>query len=415
MTQELFIKHREAMLELMEDNSILIEFNRPVINDGAIFNYKYDENRNYFYLTGLLEYENIVILQKIKGASSSMILINPYDELKAKWVGAPLSKEEVTNISGIKNVRYLDSFKALLNQYSNLVENVYLDFVPNRGNKLNDDELFSKDLKEHFPWINVLNSRPLFTKLRTIKSKEEIDEMRKAISITNEGIKNILKHIGPKYEYQLESYFDQAVKFNGGTGYAFPTIAASGANACCLHYMENNTKAKDGDLILFDLGSSVNMYCSDISRTFPINGKFSERQKELYNIVLKGQQVVFDNVKPGITTKELNQILRDYYKVELKRIGLIKEGTEEEVSKYYYHGVSHHIGLDCHDLCEYTPLQAGAIISNEPGLYISEEGIGIRIEDDVLVTENGAEWLSKDIIKTVDDIEKFIKENKINE
>lgn len=415
MTKELFIKHREAVLDLMEDNSILIEFNRPNLNDGAVFNYKYDENRNYFYLTGLLEYENIVILQKIKGNSSSMILINPYDEFKAKWVGAPLSKEEVTEISGIKNVRYLDSFNQLINQYSSLVNNIYLDFVPNKSNRLNEDELLAKDFKNHFPWINILNSRPLFTKVRTIKSEEEIDEMRKAIRITNEGIKNILRHIGPKYEYQLESYFDQSIKYNGGTGYAFPTIAASGANACCLHYMENTSKAKDGDLILFDLGSSVNMYCSDISRTFPINGKFTKRQKELYNIVLKGQQVVFDNTKPGITTKELNQILRDYYKEELYKIGLIKEKTEEEVSKYYYHGVSHHIGLDCHDLCEYTPLKAGSIISNEPGLYIAEEGIGIRIEDDVLVTENGAEWLSKDIIKTVDDIEKFIKENRVNE
>ena len=415
MRQELFIKHREAMLELMEDNSILIEFNRPSLKDGDVFNFKYDENRNYFYLTGLFEYENIVILQKIKGNSSSMILINPYDEYKAKWVGAPLSKEEVSNISGIKNVRYLDSFNSLINQYSKLVENIYLDFIPNNSNRLNDDELFAKDLKDHFPWLNILNSRPLFTKVRTIKSEEEINEMRKAISITNEGIKNILKHIGPKYEYQLESYFDQAIKYNGGTGYAFPTIAASGENACCLHYMDNTSKAKDGDLILFDLGSSVNMYCSDISRTFPINGKFSERQKQIYNIVLKGQQIVFDNTKPGITTKELNQILRDYYKEELYKIGLIKEKTEEEVSKYYYHGVSHHIGLDCHDLCEYTPLKAGCIISNEPGLYIAEEGIGIRIEDDVLVTENGAEWLSKDIIKTVDDIEKFIKENRVNE
>ena len=158
MKQELFIKHREAMLELMKDNSILIEFNRPSLKDGDVFNFKYDENRNYFYLTGLFEYENIVILQKFKGIGSSMILINPYDELKAKWVGAPLSKEEVTNISGINNVRYLDSFHQLLNQYSNFIENIYLDFITNKTNKLNDDELLAKDLKEHFPWINILNS-----------------------------------------------------------------------------------------------------------------------------------------------------------------------------------------------------------------------------------------------------------------
>ncbi len=412
MQQKLFIEHRKNMLNLMEDNSILIEFNRPIINDGAIFNYKYDENRNYFYLTGLFEYENIVILQKINGIESSLILINQYDELKAKWVGAPLSKEEVSKISGINNVRYLDSYNSLINQYSKIIKNIYLDFIPNNSNKLNDEEILAKELKNHYPWLNILNSRPLFTKLRTIKNEEEINQIRKAISITNEGIKNILAHINPLYEYQLESYFDQAIKYNGATGYAFPTIAASGANACCLHYMDNNSKASNGDLILFDLGASYNMYCSDISRTFPINGKFSKRQKEIYNIVLKGQEHVFNFIKPGITTKELNQILIEYYQVELKKIGLIKEGTKEEVLKYYYHGVSHHIGLDCHDLCEYIPLKAGCIISNEPGLYIEEENIGIRIEDDVLVTETGAEWLSKDILKTVEDIENFIKENK---
>ena len=149
------------------------------------------------------------------------------------------------------------------------------------------------------------------------------------------------------------------------------------------------------------------MYCSDISRTFPISGKFSERQKVLYNIVLNGQKLVFDNAKPGITTKELNNILIKYYEKELMNIGLIDK--PEDVSKYYYHSVSHHIGLDCHDLCEYSELKPGCIISNEPGLYIAEEGIGIRIEDDVLITEDGARWLSPQIIKTVDEIEEFIE------
>jgi len=152
------------------------------------------------------------------------------------------------------------------------------------------------------------------------------------------------------------------------------------------------------------------MYCSDISRTFPVSGKFSERQKQLYDIVLKGQQIVFENAKPGIATKELNQILINYYEKALMKIGLIKK--PEDVSKYYYHGVSHHIGLDCHDLCEYDALRPGSIISNEPGLYIEEEGIGIRIEDDVLITENGARWLSPQIIKTTEEIEEFIERNR---
>ncbi|MDE6656468.1 MAG: M24 family metallopeptidase, partial [Anaeroplasmataceae bacterium] len=283
---------------------------------------------------------------------------------------------------------------------------LYVD-LKDEKNPYSTEMLYGKDSKEQHPHLVIFNAESLFKKARTIKLPEEIEEMKKAISITKKGIENILDHMKESYEYQLESYFDQAIKYHGATGYAFPTIAASGKNACCLHYMDNEDIAKDGDLILFDLGCSYHMYCSDISRTFPVNGKFSPRQKQIYNIVLAGQEHVLKHIKPGITTKELNQILVKFYAVELKRIGLIQE--DSEVSKYYYHGVSHHIGLDCHDLCEYTPLQAGSIISNEPGLYIAEEGIGIRIEDDILVTEDGCINLSKDILKTVDEIEAYLE------
>lgn len=213
------------------------------------------------------------------------------------------------------------------------------------------------------------------------------------------------------HEYQIESYFDQAIKFHGGTGIAFTTIAATGENATCLHYSSNNTQIKDGDLVLFDLGALYENYNADISRTFPANGKFTPRQKQLYNIVLEGQEVVFSHAKPGITTLELNQKLIAFYQKKLKEIGLIKE--DSEVQKYYYHGVSHHLGLDVHDLCEYTPLKPGCVITNEPGLYIKEEGIGIRIEDDVLITEDGCVNLSKGIIKTVEEIEEFMEKNNL--
>jgi Xaa-Pro aminopeptidase len=165
---------------------------------------------------------------------------------------------------------------------------------------------------------------------------------------------------------------------------------------------------KDGDLMLFDLGAEYKLYKSDISRTYPVNGKFSPRQRQIYNIVLRAQQLAFEAMKPGVTIKELNQVVIKYYASALKEIGLIKE--DSEVSKYYYHSVSHHIGLDTHDICvRDLPLKAGSVISNEPGLYILEEGIGIRIEDDVYITENGAEWLSKEIIKDPDEIEKYMK------
>ena len=408
MNQELFKKNRKKILDQMIDNSIFVIFSRKN-GDDDIFKQAYNVNRNYYYVSGVLEFENIVVLTKIKNKTTEMIFINPYDEFKAKWVGAPLSKEEVSNLSGITDIRYLENFNKNLMSLLSYANNLYLD-IDTSSDKLNEDQLFAKELKEKLPWLNILNGRLLFTKARTVKEPEEIEEMKKAIEITNKGIQNILANMAESYEYQLESYFDQAIKYYGATGYAFPTIAASGKNATCLHYMENKDLAKNGDLILFDLGCSLNMYCSDISRTFPVSGKFSKRQKELYDIVLNGQKLVFDSAKPGITTRELNQILIKYYEKELMRIGLINK--PEDVSKYYYHGVSHHIGLDCHDLCEYDGLRPGSIISNEPGLYISEEGIGIRIEDDILITENGAEWLSPQIIKTTEEIEEFIERNR---
>ncbi|MBE6136880.1 MAG: M24 family metallopeptidase [Erysipelotrichaceae bacterium] len=406
MESKMFELHRKNVLSQMEDNSVMIIFSRE--KEEAIVNQKYNVNRNYYYICGVLEYGNVVILSKNNGVEGSTIFINPYDEFKAKWVGAPLSKEEVSNISGIKEVRYLDSFDQYLGYVLESTKNVYLDIEPSDlKSQLTLDEEFAKNIKEKKPWLNILNARDLFRNARTVKDEDEISLMKKAISITNEGIKNILKNLKESYEYQIESYFDQAIKYYGSTGFAFPTIAASGKNACCLHYGDNNCIAKDGDLILFDLGASVNMYCADISRTFPVSGKFTERQKQIYNIVLAGQELVFKHARPGITTRELNKVLVDFYGEELMKIGLINNPSE--VSKYYYHGVSHHIGLDCHDLCDYGPLKPGCVISNEPGLYIAEEGIGIRIEDDVLITENGAEWLSPQIIKTVEEIEEFMK------
>ena len=408
MDKSLFIKNRNKIFDLMEDNSSFIIFSKKSTKDD-IYNIKYNVNRNFYYISGILEYGDIIVLSKKNNKKSETIFIKPYDELEAKWTGAPFSKEEINKLSGIKDIRYVNIFNKDIMNLLKDIDNVYFD-INTETDDINQNQAFVDKILDKYPNINIVNGRELFAKARTIKEPEEIEEIEKAIEITNKGILNILDHMKSMYEYQLESYFDQAIKYFGATGYAFPTIAASGINATCLHYTANNSKALDGDLILLDLGCSLNMYCSDITRTFPVNGKFSDRQKVIYNIVLNGQKVVFDNIKPGRTTKELNNILIKYYEKELIKIGLIKDPSE--VKKYYYHGVSHHIGLDCHDLCEYKELKPGSIISCEPGLYIPEERIGIRIEDDVLVTENGARWLSPQIIKTVDEIEEYIRRNK---
>ena len=398
MERNVFVNNRKKIFDLMKDNSCLVVYSQP--KDDA----KFDVNRNYYYLSGNFEYGNIVLLSKIEGVYKEIMFIHPYDELKAKWVGAPLSKEAVFNSNGVLDIRYLDEYADILDSVLKKVPTLYLDLA-NEHELLYEVNL-AKKLKEKYEHLVVLNASSLFKTARTVKCEEELNEMRKAIEITRCGIEHMLSNMKEMYEYQLESYFDQAIKYHGATGYAFPTIAASGKNACCLHYVDNNCMALNGDLILFDLGASYHMYCADISRTFPVSGKFTERQKQLYNIVLKGQEVAMENTKPGITTKELNQILIKYYAGALKEIGLINE--DKEVLKYYYHGVSHHMGLECHDLCDYTPLVPGCVISCEPGLYIEEEGIGIRIEDDLLVTEDGCENMSKSILKTVEEIEEFM-------
>ena len=232
--------------------------------------------------------------------------------------------------------------------------------------------------------------------------------IREAIDITDKGIKSLMKNskAGMK-EYELEAYFDFTLKSNGAKDYAFHTIAASGKNATILHYDENDSELEDGKLVLFDLGAQYKYYNADISRTFPINGKFTERQKQVYNVVLRAQEAVTAIARPGILFSVLNDTAKEVLAEGCIELGLIKEASE--LAKYYFHGVSHYLGLDTHDVGNRDiELKPGMVFTNEPGLYIEEESMGIRIEDNILITEGGCENLSKQIIKTVEEIEEFM-------
>jgi Xaa-Pro aminopeptidase len=254
----------------------------------------------------------------------------------------------------------------------------------------------------------------IISEMRVIKEDWEIGRMRKAIDVTRLGIEEMMKKCRPKMmEYEIEANYDYVLKKNGITDKAFQTIAASGMNGTTLHYVRNNCQTGENDLILIDAGAQYKWYNGDISRTFPVSGKFTEKQKEIYNIVLRGQQLIIDNIKPGVLYSDLNEMLKDYYFEELKKIGLVK--TKADVFEYYFHNVSHFIGAETHDVGDRGQrLKKGMVISVEPGLYIKELGIGIRIEDDALVTDDGCEILTKDMIKTVDDIEKFMAEENEN-
>ena len=403
-------KNRELLLTKIEDRSIVLLTSGSFIKKSADENYPFSVNPNFYYLTGIDEANVMLLMVKTKTISIQQLYIAKADRMMEKWVGKTISSEEAQDRSQIKDILYIDDLNEQINQLitEHKIKNIYIDDE--------DNDLFSlgRNLLNKYPKLQELklfDVYPLIIKHRAIKSEEEIKALKEAIKITDKGIMNMLDHMHSGiYENQLEAYFDHTLKDHKMKP-AFTTIAAGGVRATTLHYVSNDQKINDNELVLFDLGAMHNHYCADISRTFPVNGRFTQRQRLIYEIVLKAQQNVIDAIRPNVTLSDLQRITVETYQRELKKIGLINEGSEEEVRRYYYHGVSHSLGLNTHDVGveRDEPLQAGMVITVEPGLYIEDEAIGIRIEDDVLVTDKKAIVLSDMIIKEIEDIENYFK------
>ncbi|MCI6190944.1 MAG: aminopeptidase P family protein [Clostridium sp.] len=414
MNKEFFKNNRKKLIEEVEDNSIIVLFAGNAPKKSGDENYPFTPNRNFYYFTGIDEERPILIISKIKGIISERLFIKEIDEERERWVGKSIRSNEAEEISGVKYIDYLGNFYDYLNRVFSETEeiNLYLDMERDSFQELQGiSENFSEEVKKRYPFVRIKNIFPKIIPLRMVKSKEEIEEMKKAIKITIKGVESLMKNAkaGMK-EYQLEAYYEFVCRSNGIKDYAFKTIAASGKNATILHYVDNNSEIKDGDLILFDLGAQHNYYNADITRTFPVNGVFSKRQKEVYNAVLRVNERVIKTIKPGLEYKELNKMATEWIAEECIKLGLIK--NKEEVSKYYWHSIGHSLGLDTHDISNKdrnTIFKEGMVWTVEPGIYIEEESIGIRIEDDVLITSNGVEVLTKDMIKTVEDIEEFMR------
>ena len=413
MNNEFYKSNRNKVLSKIKDNSLLILFAGISPKKTADENYPFTPNRNFYYLTGIDEEEHILVLSKINGETKEYLFIKDIDPVREKWEGKTIRKEEVFDICGIEDVKYISGFNSFIdNLILNKEEiNIYLDLE-----KANASFNFLKKIKDKHYNINIKNAYRLIGELRLIKTEEEVNRIRKAISITIDGVKELMRNskTGIK-EYELEAYFDFVCKKNGVKDFAFKTIAASGKNATILHYVTNDSEIKDGDLILFDLGAQYKYYNGDISRTFPVNGKFTERQKDVYNAVLRVNEKVIKEMKPGVSFLELNKKAREWIAEECISLGLIT--NKEDVSKYYYHSIGHSLGMDTHDIeleNRNVIFEPGMIYTVEPGIYIQEEGIGIRIEDDILITNDGHEVLTKEMIKTIDEIEEFMTNNKNN-
>ena len=414
MNKNFFIINRQKLGEVIPSNSMAIFFAGQAPYKSADETYPFTPNRNFYYLTGIDEEKIIMMIVNINGKISEILFIQESDPVMAKWVGETISEDEAKEVSGIEDIRFLKDFESTVASYFDRfnMQNVYLDLERQEFNIMKTpSQNFAKELVERYPYIRIKNIYHDIALLRTIKREDEIELIKKAIDITYDGIKEMWSNAKPGMkEYEVEAYFNYVLKKNGVKDFAFPTIAATGKNATILHYVDNDTTTEDGDLMLLDLGAQYKYYNGDISRTFPINGKFTERQKEVYNIVLEANEAAMRAVKPGVTTSELQDIAKKVLADGCKKIGLIKD--DSELDKYYFHSVAHPLGLDTHDVGPRNiELKPGMIITDEPGLYIEEEGIGVRIEDDILVTEDGYVNLSAHIIKSVEDIEEFMSKN----
>ncbi|WMI81631.1 aminopeptidase P family protein [Anaerotignum sp. MB30-C6] len=407
-----FQKNREKLEGLLEENSAALVFAGQAPYKRGDEQYPFSPDRNFYYVTGI-ERENCIFFTAKTTSGVTTTLYIPRDNgILAKWVGANITTEEARQESGIENIEFIDSFRtdfaAFLFKHN--IKTVYLDLENRDWNALPSTALsFANELGERFPGLNLQDLYPIFSDLRLIKEEWELERMRKAMHITEEGFYAMMENArGGMMEYEIEAYFDFTLTKNGVRQKAFQTIAAAGKRGTILHYVENNQPTKDGDLILVDAGAQVGWYNGDITRTFPVSGKFTDRQKEVYNIVLAGQKKVIETIRPGVPFTRLNELLKEHYLEELKKLGLVE--TMEDVSKYYYHGVSHYLGAETHDIGRYMDrdLQAGMVLTVEPGLYIDEWDIGIRIEDDVLVTAEGCEVMTQNMIRTVEEIEGFM-------
>ena len=409
-----FKARREEVFNKMEANSVLILFSGIESHVSADEYAPFEANRNFFYLTGLRRDNMVLVMDKAVEEPKTFLYIEEADETVVRWTGKKVSVEEAKEVTGIEDVRFIDSFQGEISRIMTRedVKNFYFDCYREQVSDLADyNAVKAKEFTDKYLGVTVKNLHPIIAEMRMQKDNDEITQIREAVRVTDEGLKRVLKKLEPgKKEYQAQADFEYTIKYLGAEGPSFATIAGSGMNGTMLHYETNQETCKDGDLLLLDLGAKWQGYCSDITRTYPVNGTYTDRQKKVYNIVLKANRAVAKAAKPGMTLRELNDICKKVLAEGCIELGLIKE--EKEIDKYYMHGVSHHLGIDVHDVtvASNSKLRPGAVITDEPGLYIDEWETGIRIEDDLLITEDGCEVLSEAIMRNPDEIERYMAE-----
>ena len=404
-----YAARRKAVLDVMGANSLMVLYSGESVPASMDEGYPFEANHHFFYLTGLRR-ENMALVMSTSSAEPKTILLieEPVPAME-RWTGRRVTKEEAQEISGIGDVRYIDSLPGVISRFMTRewVESAWFDCYRDAMGDVDSYNMQkAKAFAKAYPTVTLRNAHPVIAKLRMRKDESELACMQEAIDLTGRALHHVLTRLAPgQMEYQAQAEFEYAIRYGGAEGTAFATIAGSGLNGCMLHYGTNHCRMEDGSLLLMDLGAKVRGYCADITRTYPVNGRYTQRQKEIYDIVLAANRAVAKAARPGMTLAQLNDICKQTLAEGLIRIG--KMESAEDIGRYYMHGVSHHLGIDTHDATgsDALELAPGMVITDEPGLYIDEEAIGIRIEDDLLITEDGCTVLSEAIPRTTEEIE----------
>ncbi len=415
----LFVKNRKKIANKLAPGSIAVFHSNDEMprNGDAYFTFK--QQSDLFYLTGVDQEDTILVLfpDSPNPLFKEMIFVKETSEQIAIWDGARLMPNDVLAVSGIANVFWFHEFWKTIHSAFLLADNIYVNL--NENDRFTDkvsyaNLRFAQEIFAKYPAHQIKRSAPILANIRMVKEPEEIELLKEAIRITKLGFERLLKFVKPGvWEYEIEAELIHEFIRNKSRGFAFDPIIGSGNSACVLHYIENNKQCKDGDLLLLDFGAEYANYNGDLSRCIPVNGKFSKRQMEVYNAVLSVQNKAKTLLKAGVSIPDYHAQVCSFMSEKLVEINLLTtkelKDNPKAFLKYYMHGTSHHLGLDVHDVMHrFEPMQLGSVLTVEPGIYIQEEGIGVRIENDVILTENGVIDLMDGYPTTIDEIESIM-------
>ena len=401
--RQLFINNRSRFVKHLKPKSLAVFNSNDIFNTGADSTLPFKQHRDIFHLSGVDQEESVLVIfpDCNNKLHREILFLKETNDHIAVWEGEKLTKKKATKLSGIKTVYWLNQFETMFRQLVIESENVYLnsnEHLRNNSEMETREDRFIKKFKSDFPNHLISRSAPIMHQIRSVKDPIEIQLMQKACDITEKGFRRILGFIKKGImEYEIEAELIHEFLRNRSNGFAYTPIIASGSSACVLHYIENNKSCNDKEVILMDFGAEYANYSSDLTRCVPVNGKFTKRQKEVYDAVLKVKKEATKLLKPGLLLNQYHQMVGEIMEKELVDLGLISKNDIlnqdpkwPAYKKYFMHGTSHYIGLDTHDLGSWRePIKENMVFTVEPGIYIPEEGLGIRLEDDVVIQKKG--------------------------